>query len=184
MSVMASRSEPTAFKEAAAAYIDQLYRVASHLTRQKGDADDLVQETYLRAISNASQFKPGTNLRAWLAKILYNVFVNRYHRQRKTVSLDQPRSESENSWLDTLTSDKPGPELQILQSELKEKLKEAVESLSEDFATPIILVDVGGFSYSEVAEIISCPVGTIRSRLFRARAILAAKLREYVRHEK
>ena len=184
MSLAAGRSGKHGVKEDAATYIDQLYRVAYHLTKQKSDADDLVQETYVRAITNYAQFQPGTNLNAWLTRILYNFFVNRYRRERKTVSVDQPAAESEISWLDSMASDNPGPEVQILRSELKDKLNEALDSLSEEFATPIVLVDVGGFSYSEAAEIISCPIGTVRSRLFRARAILAGKLRDYVRHEK
>jgi RNA polymerase sigma-70 factor (ECF subfamily) len=184
MSVVASRSGKSGIKEEAAAYIDQLYRVAYHLTKQKDDADDLVQETYLRAINNYAQFESGTNLKAWLTRILYNMFVNRYHRERKTVSFDQPAAETDISWLDTMASSNPGPEAQFLQAELKDKLKEALDSLSEEFATPIVLVDIGGFSYAEVAEITSCPIGTVRSRLFRARAVLAGKLREYVRHEK
>jgi RNA polymerase sigma-70 factor (ECF subfamily) len=183
MSVVASRSVKSGFKEEAVDYIDQLYRVAYHLTKQRDGADDLVQETYLKAISNYAQFKSGTNLRAWLTRILYNVFVNRYHRERKTVSFDQPAAEADIPWLDTMASSNPGPEAQFLQSELKDKLKDALDSLSEEFATPIVLVDVGGLSYAEVAEIISCPIGTVRSRLFRARAILAGKLRDYVRHE-
>ena len=184
MSVVASRSGKSGIKEEAAAYIDQLYRVAYHLTKQKDDADDLVQETYLRAITNYGQFDPGTNLKAWLAKILYNLFVTRYHHEKRMVSLDQPVADTETSWLDNMESSNPGPEAEFLQTELKDKLKEALDSLSEESATPIVLVDIGGFSYAEVAEIISCPIGTVRSRLFRARAVLAGKLREYVRHEK
>ena len=184
MSVVASRSGKGGFKEEAASYIDQLYRVAYHLTKQKDDADDLVQETYLKAITNYAQFESGTNLKAWLTRILYNMFVNRYHRERKTVSFDQPATDTETSWLDNMESSNPGPEAEFLQTELKDKLKEALDSLSEESATPIVLVDIGGFSYAEVAEITSCPIGTVRSRLFRARAVLAGKLREYVRHEK
>ncbi len=184
MSVVASRPGKGGFKDEAASYIDQLYRVAFHLTKRKDDADDLVQETYLRAISNYGQFEPGTNLKAWLTTILYNLFVNRYRRDKRTVSFDQPATDTETSWLDNMESSNPGPEAEFLQTELKDKLKEALDSLSEESATPIVLVDIGGFSYAEVAEIISCPIGTVRSRLFRARAVLAGKLREYVRHEK
>jgi len=114
----------------------------------------------------------------------YTRKVNRYRRDKKTVSFDQPASDTETSWLDNMESSNPGPEAEFLQTELKDKLKEALDSLSEESATPIVLVDIGGFSYAEVAEIISCPIGTVRSRLFRARAVLAGKLREYVRHEK
>jgi RNA polymerase sigma-70 factor (ECF subfamily) len=182
MSVVARRSEKSSLKEEAASYIDQLYSVAYHLTKHKGEADDLVQETYLRAISNYGQFEPGTNLKAWLTRILYNIFINRYHRDKKTVSLEP--TDTEISWLDNMQSENPGPEAELLQTELRDKLKEALDSLSEESAVPVVLIDIGGFSYAEVAEIISCPIGTVRSRLFRARAALAGKLREYVRHEK
>ncbi len=184
MSVAARRSEKGSVKEDAASYIDQLYRVAYHLTKKKDDADDLVQETYLRAISNHEQFEPGTNLKAWLTRILYNLFVNRYHHDKKTVSFERSTADTEISWLDSMESSNPGPEAEFLQTELKDKLKEALDSLAEESATPIVLVDIGGFSYAEVAEIVSCPIGTVRSRLFRARAVLAGKLRDYVGHEK
>jgi RNA polymerase sigma factor (sigma-70 family) len=184
MSVVAGRSGKGNFKEDAASYIDELYRVAFHLTKKRDDADDLVQETYLRAVKNYGQFETGTNLKAWLTRMLYNLFVNRYHRDKKSVSIDQPVSDTATTWLDNMESNSPGPEAAFLQTELKEKLKNALDDLPEDFSTPIVLVDIGGFSYSEAAEVISCPVGTVRSRLFRARNILADKLREYVRHEK
>jgi RNA polymerase sigma factor (sigma-70 family) len=184
MSVVAGRSGKGNFKEDAASYIDELYRVAFHLTKKRDDADDLVQETYLRAVKNYGQFETGTNLKAWLTRMLYNLFVNRYHRDKKSVSIDQPVSDTATTWLDNMESNSPGPEAAFLQTELKEKLKNALDDLPEDFSTPIVLVDIGGFSYSEAAEVISCPVGTVRSRLFRARSILADKLREYVRHEK
>jgi RNA polymerase sigma-70 factor (ECF subfamily) len=144
----------------------------------------LVQETYLRAISNYDKFEPGTNLKAWLTRILFNLFVSRYHHDKKTVSFEQHATNTETPWLDNIEGKSPGPEAEFLQTELKDKLKEALDSLSEEFVTPIVLVDIGGFSYAEVAEVISCPIGTVRSRLFRARSALASKLREYVRHEK
>lgn len=184
MPLAVKRSERGGFKEDAASYIDQLYRVAFHLTKKKHDADDLVQETYLRAITNYGQFEPGTNLKAWLTRILYNLFVNRYHHDKKTISIDRSPTDTETVWLDNIESSDRSPEAESLQAELRDKLKEALDDLSEEFATPIVLVDIGGFSYAEVAEIISCPIGTVRSRLFRARAVLAGKLREYVRHEK
>ena len=184
MPLPARKSGKESVKEDAASYIDQLYRVAYHLTKKEADADDLVQETYLRAISNSESFEPGTNLKAWLTRILYNLFVNRYHHEKRTVSLEQSMADTGTSWLNNIESSKPGPEAEFLQTELKDKLKEALDELSEESATPIVLVDIGGFSYAEVAEIISCPIGTVRSRLFRARAVLAGKLREYVRDQK
>src|SRR6266545_1806469 len=182
MSLVVSGIQKDTVKDRATAYIDQLYRVAFNLTKSRADAEDLVQETYLRAFDKYEQFELGTNLKAWLTKILYNLFVNRYHRDRKTVSIDQPVDDEKTPPIDSMKSSAPGPELQFLQTELREKLKEALSELSEDFATPIILVDIGECSYAEVAEIISCPIGTVRSRLFRGRSILADKLRDYVRN--
>lgn len=181
---VASRLKKDSIKEEAVSYIDQLYRVAYHLTKTKHDAEDLVQDTYLRAIINYGKFEPGTNLKAWLTKILYNLFVNRYHHDKKIAAFERHPTDTETSWLDKVEGNAPGPEAEFLQMELKDKLKEALDSLSEEFAAPIVLVDIGGFSYAEVAEIISCPIGTVRSRLFRGRNSLASKLREYVRHEK
>ena len=180
MSLIAWRSRAETVQDNAATYIEQLYRVAFNLTKSKADADDLVQETYVRALDHHDQFKPGTNLKAWLAKILYNLFVNRYHRERKTISIDQPASNEDSIWTDRMVSDAPGPETEILRAELGARLMDALKDLSEEYATTIILVDIGECSYAEVAEIISCPIGTVRSRLFRARSMLAGKLREYV----
>ncbi len=180
---MAER-EKGGFKEEAVSHLDHLYRVAFHLTRGKADAEDLVQETYLQAVSHYDQFTPGTNLKGWLTRILYNLFVNRYHRDKRMVSLDQTVDEAGTAWVDSLQGGDPGPEKEVLRTELQGKVTEALSALPEEFRTPVVLVDIGGFSYAEVAEILSCPVGTVRSRLFRARAILAGKLRTYVRQER
>jgi RNA polymerase sigma-70 factor (ECF subfamily) len=169
------------FKEEAISYLDHLYRVAFHLSRQKVDAEDLVQETYLQAMTHHDQFTLGTNLKGWLTKVLYNLFVNRYHRDKRMVSLDQSRGEEGTTWIESLEGSKAGPEAEVLKGELQDKLREALNGLPEEFRAPIVLVDIGSFTYAEVAEILSCPVGTIRSRLFRARSILAGKLRSYVR---
>jgi len=172
------------FKEEAISFLDHLYRVAFHLTRERADAEDLVQETYLQAVTHYGQFSPGTNLKGWLTRILYNLFINRYHRDKRIVSLDRADAETGVSWVESLEGSGGEPEAEILKAELQNKIKEALDSLSEEFRTPIVLVDIGGFSYAEAAEILSCPVGTVRSRLFRARSILAGKLRSYVQKER
>jgi len=172
------------FKGEAISYLDHLYRVAFHLTRERADAEDLVQDTYLQAVTHYDQFTLGTNLKGWLTKILYNLFINRYHRDKRIVSLDRADAETGVSWVESLEGSGGGPEAEILKAELQNKIKEALDSLSEEFRTPIVLVDIGGFSYAEAAEILSCPVGTVRSRLFRARTILASKLRSYVQKER
>lgn len=183
-SIAMTEGENSDFKQEAISYLDHLYRVAFHLTRERADAEDLVQEAYLQAVTHYDQFTPGTNVKGWLTKILYNLFINRYHRDKRMVSLDQTRGEEGTAWVDSLPGSEAGPEAEILKTELQDKLQEALNSLAEEFRTPIVLVDIGGFSYAEVAEILSCPVGTVRSRLFRARSILAGKLRFYVQKEK
>lgn len=172
------------FQEAAVSLLDHLYRVAFHLTRERADAEDLVQETYLKAVIHYGQFTPGTNLKGWLVKILYNLFITRYHRNKRMVSLDQGGVETESSWVESVQGIEPGPEAELLRTELQDKLREALDTLPEEFSTTIVLVDIGGFSYAEVAGILSCPIGTVRSRLFRARNLLAGKLRAYVRQER
>ena len=176
-----AEGEKGGFKEEAVSYLDHLYRIAFHLTHERADAEDLVQETYLQAVTHLDQFTPGTNLKGWLTKILYHLFVNRYHRDKRTVSLDQASGDEGAAWVESLESGTAGPEGEILKTELQDKIKDALNSLSEEYRSPIVLVDIGGFSYAEVAEILSCPIGTVRSRLFRARSILANKLRSYVR---
>lgn len=99
------------------------------------------------------------------------------------VSLDRASDETGTPWVESLEGREAGPETEILKMELRDKIKEALNGLSEEFRTSIVLVDIGGFSYAEVAEILLCPIGTVRSRLFRARSILAGKLRAYVRKE-
>lgn len=183
-SITMTEGEKSDFKQEAIAYLDHLYRVAFHLTRERADAADLVQEAYLQAVTHYDQFTPGTNVKGWLTKILYNLFINRYHRDKRMVSLDQADAETGISWVESLKGSSGGPEAEILQAELQDKIQEALNNLAEEFRSPVVLVDIGGFTYAEVAEILSCPVGTIRSRLFRARSILASKLRSYVQKEK
>jgi RNA polymerase sigma-70 factor, ECF subfamily len=182
MTFFAGAATPETFKDIAASHIDRLYRVAFNLTKSKADAEDLVQETYLRALNHHEQFDRGTNLRAWLTRILYNLFVNRYHRDRKSISMDHSLEDGERLLIDTMESGAPEPETESLRTELRGKLTDALNELSEDLILAVTLVDIGECSYAEAAEIMSCPIGTIRSRLFRARAILADKLREYVRN--
>jgi len=179
-----TEGEKSDFKQEAIAYLDHLYRVAFHLTRERADAEDLVQETYLQAVTHHDQFTAGTNLKGWLTKILYNLFINRYHRDKRMVSLDQADAETGVSWVESLKGSSGGPETELLQTELQDKIQEALNSLAEEFRSPVVLVDIGDFTYAEVAEILSCPVGTVRSRLFRARSILASKLRSYVQKER
>ena len=123
-SIAMTEGENSDFKQEAISYLDHLYRVAFHLARERADAEDLVQEAYLQAVTHYDQFTPGTNVKGWLTKILYNLFINRYHRDKRMISLDQASGETETSWLESLEGSIGRPEAEILQAELQDKIKE------------------------------------------------------------
>ena len=163
-------------------HLDHLYRVAFHLAKEPDEAQDLVQETYARALGSYRQFVPGTHLKAWLTKILYNFFFDRYQQAKRWVSVEDKAGETEegsNYW-EKVATENPGPESLFLLKELNVKVTDALKKVPEEFRMPIVLVDMGEFSYTEAAEILSCPLGTVRSRLFRGRRLLHQYLKEYV----
>jgi len=161
----------------ALAYVDVLHNLARYLTGNRADAEDLVQETYARAIKAAGQFTPGTNLKAWLFRILRNTFISRYRRERSNPvmgGLDTvvpAVSAEERPFMDDI-------ELDRLRKIVGAELEAALMAVSED-ARIVILLDLEDLSEREVAEIIGCPVGTIKSRLARARAALRVSLKDY-----
>jgi len=166
-------------------YLDHLYRVAFHLARNDDQAQDCVQETYVRALNAYEQFTPGSNIKAWLTRILYNFFFDSYARNKRLVAADDlvDENDSGKDFWESVTSDNPGPEKQFLQHELGAKIGAALKKIPEEFRTPILLVDMGDFSYAEAAEILSCPIGTIRSRLSRGRRLLQKFLTAYVQQK-
>jgi len=163
-------------------YLDHLYRVAFHLVRNDDEAQDCVQETCARALGAYSQFTPGSNLKAWLTRILYNLFFDSYARKKRLVAAEDlsEGAEAAQDYWETVTADGPGPEKQFLQQELSAKIGAALKKIPEEFRAAIVLVDMGDFSYAEAAEILSCPVGTVRSRLSRGRRLLQKQLSGYV----
>lgn len=163
-------------------YFDHLYRAAFHLVKGQDEAQDFVQETYVRALSSYEQFTPGTNMKAWLTRILYNFFFDQYHQKKRWVSVEEEDSEGwgKSDYWEKVPTENPGPEGHILLNELNAKITDALRKIPEDFRMPVILVDMGDFSYAETAEIISCPVGTVRSRLSRGRRLLHKQLKRYV----
>jgi RNA polymerase sigma-70 factor (ECF subfamily) len=175
------QSSVTALQEEALSHIDSLYRTAYRMSGNPADAEDLVQETYLRAFRSLHQFRAGTNLRAWLFKILTNAFINEYRKRSR-----QPRSTSlddvEDYYLYTHLLDsgiQPSaspPEEEVLASITDDDVVRALEALSEEFREVVLLADVEGFSYREIAEIMDIPVGTVMSRLHRARRRLHQSL--------
>ncbi len=173
-----------AFSREAMAHLDHLYRAAVHLVKEPQEADDLVQETYARALGSYEQFAPGSNLKAWLTRILYNFFFDNYHQKRRWVSVEAGAAEKEeSSYWERVPAENPAPENRLLLKELRSKISDALNKIPEEFRLPIVLVDMGDFSYREAAEILSCPVGTVRSRLSRGRRLLRDQLNEYVTTE-
>ena len=166
-------------------YLDHLYRVAFHLVRNDDDAQDCVQETCARALSAYRQFAPGSNMKAWLTRILYNFFCDSYARNKRMVAAEDlgnfnQDGEADKSFWESVTVDHTGPEKQLLQQELGAKIGAALSRIPEEFRAPIVLVDMGDFSYAEAAEILSCPIGTVRSRLSRGRKLLQKLLSDYL----
>ncbi len=165
----------------ALAYADTLYNLARYLTGNDPDAEDLVQETYVRALRSSAQFTRGTNLKAWLFRILRNTFISLYRRRRANPTV---------GGLDTVTPavEAPGDEswmmddieLDRLRKIVGEEIEAALMTLSEDART-VVLLDLEGLSEAEVADVIGCPVGTVKSRLARARAALRRQLKDYGR---
>jgi RNA polymerase sigma-70 factor (ECF subfamily) len=163
----------------ALAYADALYNLARYLTGNDTDAEDLVQETYTRALRAAAQFTPGTNLKAWLLRILRNTFISQYRRRRNdpTVGgLDTVAPEIQPSADIGWRRDEV--ELDRLRKVVAEELERALMTLSDDARTAILL-DLEGLSESEAALVMGCAVGTIKSRLSRARATLRATLKTW-----
>ena len=162
------------------AHLDDLYRIASHLTRYTEEAEDLVQETYARALASHRSFEPGTHLKAWLAKILHNIFYDRYRQAQRWKPLDEATTGSDGEdYGERISANPPGPLETVLLEERSAKVREAVKRLPDEFRTAVVLVDLGDLSYADAAEILSCPIGTVRSRLSRARHLLRQELTHY-----
>jgi len=174
-----ARSREQEFEEIALPYLDSLLGVALHLTHNRADAEDLVQATYLRAYRFFYRFEKGTNCRAWLFRILRNTFINQYRkrsREPKKVDIDKV-----DEFLEMI---REGADLNQAKDDLYRDLLDdevtaALHSVPEAFRTVVVLSDIEGFSYQEIAEVIGRPIGTVRSRLYRARRMLRHKLREY-----
>ena len=158
-------------------HLDHLYRVAYHLEKDPAHAQDLVQETFARALAAHGQFTPGTNMKAWLTRILHNIFFDRHRLKKREVAVEDRELPESAVWT---SAAEPDPETQVLRKELDEQISEVLRRIPEEFRLPIVLVDMVDFSYEEVASILSCPVGTVRSRLSRGRKLLQKALSEYV----
>lgn len=166
-------------------HADALFGAAVRLTRSHRDAEDLVQDTLLKAFAHFDRYRPGTNCRAWLFKILTNTFINRYRRaQRDPVSLiDEETGRSLEERAEApLQSDYEHPgatDAEIIERMFGDEVGEALQRVPTDFRVVVMLADVYDFSYKECADILDCPIGTIMSRLYRGRRLLRASLAEY-----
>ena len=160
-------------------HIGELRSAALRLTRDEGDAEDLVQDTYLKAFTHFRQFLPGTNCRAWLFRILTNLFINGYRRrvkEREIHAIHQAGDLAERFFSRGSQERFANPEVRVLQRVVSDELKSALDDLPGDFRTVVLLADVHDLSYREIAATMGTPVGTVMSRLFRGRRNLRQKL--------
>jgi RNA polymerase sigma-70 factor, ECF subfamily len=165
------------FEEDALALSDQVYRVARHLVGSREEAEDLMQETYARAFRSWRSFQPGTNLRAWLLRILTNLNIDRGRRIQRAPDT-QPLEENDYFLVDKL-EEAGGPiseEERVDERLSQDNIVEALAAVPHDFRDVIVLVDIGDFSYADAAQILDIPIGTVMSRLHRGRRILKGQL--------
>jgi len=166
------------FEEEALALADQVYRVARHLVGSKEEAEDLVQETYARAFRSWRSFTPGTNLRAWLLRILTNLNIDRGRRKQRTPDT-QPLEEGDYflyNRLEESTGDSSNDEERVVERLSQDDVVTALSAVPHDFRDVIVLVDIGDFTYQAAAQLLDIPIGTVMSRLHRGRRILKSTL--------
>ena len=174
------------FTSVAMQYAPQLFSTALRMTRNRSDAEDLVQETYIKGWRSFHTFQEGTNLRAWLFRIMTNTYINKYNaKKRKGIEVELDDVEElflykrlgsiDQSQLSSSAED------QMLELFTDDEVKNALESLPEDFRIPVLLSDVDGFAYKEIAEMLEIPIGTVMSRLHRGRKAMQKMLYEYAR---
>ena len=170
-------------KEHLLAHMDAIYRSALYLTKNENNADDLVQETYLKAFKFIQEDKEIRNAKAWLFRILMNTFINKYRRDKREPSLVD--FDSVEAFHESLQEEVRAPSIlddeSVLDSLMDDNIKVALEALPDDFRMVILLSTVEGFSYKEISKIVDCPVGTVMSRIYRGRKMLKEKLADYAK---
>jgi RNA polymerase sigma-70 factor (ECF subfamily) len=180
-----SASDKQRFQEEAMPLLDSLYAGALRMTRNPADAEDLVQDTLLRAYRAFHRFEPGTNLKAWLFRIMTNAYINTYRKkQREPLKVSQDEVEDFDLYRELKDHDpalSQTPETIVLDSLVDSDITEAIDDLPEQFRLAVVLSDVEDFSYAEIAEIMDVPLGTVMSRLHRGRKALQKRLWELAR---
>ena len=174
------------FTSDAMQYAPQLFSTALRMTRSRSDAEDLVQETYIKGWRSFHTFQEGTNLRAWLFRIMTNTYINKYNAKKRKgteVELDDVEELFLYKRLGSIDQSQlsSSAEDQMLELFTDDEVKNALEELPEDFRVPVLLSDVDGFSYKEIAEMLEIPIGTVMSRLHRGRKAMQKMLYEYAR---
>ncbi|MGM0546736.1 MAG: sigma-70 family RNA polymerase sigma factor [Bacteroidota bacterium] len=168
------------FEEEIVPHLDAMYNFALRLTSDPSDAEDLVQDTIVKAFRFFSSYEKGTNAKAWLFRILKNSYINNYRKQSKQPN--QVDYDEVSSFYETIRADRTDTsdlEDKMFRELIDDDISNALEELPEDFRTVVLLCDVEGFTYEEIANMLDVPIGTIRSRLHRGRNLLKAQLKEY-----
>jgi len=168
-------------------HLDMLYAVALKLTRNTSDAQDLTQNTAVKALRFHNKFQQGTYIKAWLLTILRNTFINEYRRRSRRpsfVELTGLETQPDSSLKSDTSPEAPQTDPVELMELLEDEVKMAIESLPEDFRKAVIMADLEDYSYKEIADVMGCPLGTVMSRLYRGRKLLREKLVAYAKDQR